>query len=38
MNELALLAQYDNNNLMAWWFMLFLRTFQSVSAGLTLHC
>jgi len=35
MNELALFAQY-HNSLMAGWFMLFLRTFQSVTAGLTL--
>jgi len=26
MNELALFAQYDIGNVMAWWFMLFLRT------------
>jgi len=37
MNELALFAQYDYN-LMASWFVLFLRTFQSVTAGLTMNC
>ena len=36
MNELALFAQYHNKNSMAWWFMLFLRTFRSVTAVLTL--
>ena len=37
LNELALFAQYDNN-LTASWFVLFLRTFQSVTAGLTMNC
>jgi len=29
--ELALFAQYDNNNLIAWWFILFSRTLQIVT-------
>ena len=31
-------CMYDNNNLMALWFMLFLQTFQGVTAGLMLNC